>query len=129
MTQKHESRASATIDVLVIDDDRANAELIARYINNSGFRAQVETNSFAGMNALRRLQPPVILLDIQMPGMDGIRATGLARTFSPGSRIILMSGYPNELSEAGQKAIGAFAILEKPLPLPAVLDFIRRAVA
>lgn len=114
--------------VLIIDDDRAGAETIARYLVHHGLHCRIEHNGFAGVNAARRLRPAVALVDIDMPGMDGIAACRLLSRAAPGTRIVLISGYPDALMEANRQARNAHAVLQKPLPLPALLDFLRRAI-
>ncbi|MEC9347985.1 MAG: response regulator [Pseudomonadota bacterium] len=114
--------------VLIIDDDRAAGEIIARYFAANGLSCRVEGNSFAGVNAARRMRPAVAVVDIDMPGLDGIAATRLIRRASPQTRVILVSGYPDAVMEANRHARQAHAVLQKPLPLPALLDFVRRAL-
>ncbi|PJK29507.1 response regulator [Minwuia thermotolerans] len=119
---------AATPSVVVIDDDRAGGEIIGRFIAGSGFTVRVESNVFAGLHAVRRAQPTVVLLDIQLPGIDGIEAAAMVHRYAPAAKVILMSGFPEQLSKASRDSLAAFAILEKPLPLPAIVDFVRRAV-
>lgn len=117
------------ISVLVIDDDMAGAETIVAYLRRGGLTARAEYNGFAGVNAAKRLHPKLILLDVQMPGLDGIETAALIRRALPSTRIIMMSGDPASLVEANRDAHVAFAVLEKPLPLPAILDFVRRVLS
>ncbi len=116
------------ISVLVIDDDMAGAETIVAYLRHGGLSARAEYNGFAGVNAAKRLHPKLILLDVQMPGLDGIVTAALIRRALPDTRIIMMSGHPASLVEANRDAKVAFAVLEKPLPLPAIMDFVRRVL-
>ncbi len=116
------------VSVLVIDDDMAGAETIVAYLRHGGLTARAEYNGFAGVNAAKRLRPKLILLDVQMPGLDGIETAALIRRTLPNTRIIMMSGHPSSLVEANRDAKVAFAVLEKPLPLPAILDFVRRVL-
>jgi DNA-binding NtrC family response regulator len=129
MNQNERTGPSTAPEVVIIDDDRASARAIGAYVRRHGFGVITADNAFAGLHAVRRARPAVVLMDIQMPGIDGIEAAALIRRFSPGSHVVLMSGYASQLSKAGRDATDAFAILEKPLPLPAILDFIRRAVS
>ncbi|WP_416897453.1 MAG: response regulator [Minwuia sp.] len=118
-----------TADVIIIDDDSASARIVSTFLERNGYVVVTEGNAFAGLNAVRRHRPKVVLLDIQMPGMDGITATGMVKSYAPAAHVVLMSGYREDLGRAGREALGAFAILEKPLPLNALLDFVRGAVA
>ncbi len=58
--------------VLLIDDDPAAAEVLASYLGSSGIRLTVATTGPEGLDLASTLRPDVILLDIQLPGMDGL---------------------------------------------------------
>lgn len=116
------------LSVLVIDDDVAAAETVVAYLRRGGLTAQAESNGFAGVNTAKRLRPHIVLLDVQMPGLDGLETARLIKRAVPATRIILVSGHPASLVQANRDATVAFAVLEKPLPLPAILDFVRRAL-
>jgi two-component system response regulator (stage 0 sporulation protein F) len=116
------------LSVLVIDDDVAAAETVVAYLRRGGLTAQAESNGFAGVNTAKRLRPHIVLLDVQMPGLDGLETARLIKRAVPATRIILVSGHPASLVEANRDSTVAFAVLEKPLPLPAILDFVRRAL-
>jgi len=57
--------------VLVIDDDPAYQELVARFLRREGFEVWTARDGASGLAEARRLRPKVILLDVTMPGMDG----------------------------------------------------------
>lgn len=116
------------LSVLVIDDDIAGAQTVVSYLRHGGLTARAESNGFAGVNTAKRLRPHIVLLDVQMPGLDGLETARLIKRAVPSTRIILISGHPASLVEANRDATVAFAVLEKPLPLPAILDFVRRAL-
>ncbi len=57
--------------VLVVDDDPATRELVARFLERDGFRVAVAADGREGMEKARALKPRVVLLDVTMPQMDG----------------------------------------------------------
>jgi CheY-like chemotaxis protein/two-component sensor histidine kinase len=57
--------------VLVVDDDPATRDLVARFLERGGFRVAVANNGKEGLEMARTLRPRVILLDVTMPQMDG----------------------------------------------------------
>lgn len=125
MSANNASTTAASAPVLVIDEDCQAAEHIARFVEQNGIRTLIERNSFAGVNTARRIKPAVVLMAVQLPGLDGVTAARLIARRSPGTKIILMSGQD---SAPTKPEANTFAVLEKPLPLPAVLDFIRRTI-
>ncbi len=61
--------------VLVVDDDDRQARTIMEYLQLQGIEAETASNGFAAINAAKRLHPALVLLDIRMPGLDGIEVT------------------------------------------------------
>ena len=58
--------------VLVVEDDRAIADLVGLYLRRDGFGVHVEPDGAAGLAAVRRLRPAAVVLDVGLPGMDGV---------------------------------------------------------
>lgn len=118
--------AGARADILLVDDDTATLEVVAHFLRSKGHLVRTADNAFAGVHEARRHQPRTIFLDVGLPGLDGIRASGLMARAVTDSRIVLISGNPDALIRAGQVSLEVFAVLEKPLPLTAIEDFVRR---
>lgn len=57
--------------ILVVDDDPASRDLVARYLVRGGFRVEVAGDGVGALERARALQPAAITLDVLMPGMDG----------------------------------------------------------
>jgi len=57
--------------VLVVDDDPAARDLLQRTLNKEGFHVECAANGAEALQAVKRIQPTVITLDVMMPGMDG----------------------------------------------------------
>ena len=55
--------------VLVVEDERAIAELVTLYLRRDGFGVHVETDGQAALAAVRRLKPVAVLLDVGLPGI------------------------------------------------------------
>jgi DNA-binding response OmpR family regulator len=111
--------------VLIIEDDRAANDELAEFIESMGFQTYQEFDGDAGLALIRRLQPKVVLIDVQMPKMSGVEVVRVARANFPDMSLVLMSGAPQaeleRLTADGDKVI----ILEKPLPLEALREFLR----
>ena len=81
-----------------------------------------------GLKVVESLEPDVALLDISMPGMDGLEAIPEIRTRSPGTRIVVFSGFSTE--RMGRKALdlGATSYVEKGESLERLAAVVREAV-
>jgi two-component system invasion response regulator UvrY len=103
------------MDVLIVDD-QAPFRDIARTIIGSlaGWRvvAEAETATDA-LNAARRVMPEVVLMDINLPDLNGIAATRLLLADRPCSRVILLSTYAADDLPSDAKTCGAIAFLSK----------------
>jgi DNA-binding response OmpR family regulator len=111
--------------VLIIEDDKAANDELAEFVEGLGLQAYQEFDGDAGLSLIRRLQPKVVLIDVQMPKMNGVEVVRVARANFPDMSLVLMSGAPQaeleRLTADGDKVI----ILEKPLPLGTLCEFLR----
>ncbi len=109
--------------VLVVDDDAAYRAELCGYLRDLGLRVVEAENGFAALNEVKRSKPCVVFLDIRMPGMDGLEVVERAKSLAPNAKIVVMSGYMDEVRRANMISAGAFWVLEKPLPLKVVGRF------
>lgn len=123
----HQPRA-ANRTVLVVDDDPIQTGQIAMFLQSQGIEVLTENNGYAAVNSIKRLAPAIVVMDVRMPGLDGIEASTLIAGLNPKPRVILMSGYPESVFAANRRHTDVFAVIEKPIPLPTLLQFIRRAL-
>lgn len=112
--------------VLVVDDDRDLAESLAELLSLQGHTA---TPVFSGRQALAAFQEhdyDLVLMDVRMPGKDGLQVLTELRAINPAARIVMMTGYalPEMLDTA--VARGAWNVLHKPLDMARVFDLVER---
>jgi DNA-binding response OmpR family regulator len=116
-------------DVLVVDDDPEQARQIAGFLDKRGIAVSTETSGRAAISAIQRDSPKVVVMDVNMPTVDGIEVTRQAMAGEKTPIIILMSGEPEKVYEAGAAHLDVFAVVDKPVPLRTLETFIRRALA
>ena len=76
---------------------------------------------------VQQLQPDVVLMDVKMPGMDGITATRVMRANTPLSAVVILSLYDNARLKAEAQTAGAAAFVSKHEGIDALLTAIREA--
>jgi len=117
------------IRVLIVDDVAETRENIRKLLQFEGDLEVVgaEGSGRAGIEASKALKPDVVLMDINMPDMDGITATELIRKQNPATQIVILSvqGDPNYMRRA--MLAGARDFLTKPPALDELTSAIRRA--
>jgi DNA-binding response OmpR family regulator len=103
--------------VLVVDDERANVELLTDFLHEKGYDVSTAFNGAAALQKVKEERPHVVLLDICMPVMDGLEVLKRVREIDREVGIIVVTGINEE--EMGRKSLtmGAFDYITKPLDL------------
>lgn len=81
------------LKVLVVDDSQDNQMLISLYLRNSGVHVELESNGADGVNAALKSDYDLILMDVQMPVMDGHKATQTLRSHQYSKPIIALTAH------------------------------------
>lgn len=117
--------------ILLADDDVATRDLVRRALETDGHSVQVTEDGSAALEALKGASLPFDLLitDVQMPSLDGISLVERAITHTPGLRIILMSGYPEQLGRAQGLGARHLKVLTKPFTLEQIRSEVRGSLA
>ncbi|VTS02779.1 sigma-54-dependent transcriptional regulator [Tuwongella immobilis] len=115
--------------VLIVEDEAAVCWSLERALNRAGYQVDTAASAEDAFVKAQRQRPAVILLDVRLPGMDGLSAMPRFRELTQGSPIIIITAH-GTLSTA-VKAVegGAFDYLAKPFDLNAALDIVQRALA
>jgi CheY-like chemotaxis protein len=114
--------SAAGLRVLVVDDNRDVADTTATILRLSGCDTHVAYDGHAGLEAVTRLQPDAVLLDIGLPGLDGYQVAERLRAQPMHRRtlVVAVSGYGQEEDRARSKAAGFDYHVVKPID-PAVI--------
>jgi DNA-binding NtrC family response regulator len=88
-----ESKRQSKLKLVVIDDDPANLKLARFVLKNEGIEIHSATDSQSGMDLIRQIRPQVVLLDLVIPGVQGMELLQKILEFDPGIDVILMTGY------------------------------------
>lgn len=123
-------RTAEPLRVLVVDDHRTFAELLAAALESAGMTS-VGTASSAneGVALSQRLQPDVVVMDIQMPQQDGLAATRRIREVAPKSVIAIVTAHRDPDWVVRSAQAGASAFIPKDGSLAEMLDVLVQARA
>lgn len=120
---------TAPFEVLVVDDDRANRELLALFLTKNGHHVTMAENGTEALASLKESTPDVALLDVRMPDMTGYEVLEIIRSRDQGYLpVILLSGeaFPEDVRRGG--AAGADAYVAKPYHLKELLETVESVV-
>ncbi len=113
--------------VLLVDDEESFVEALGKRLNARGLR--VETSN-SGEDAIAKAEHhafDVIVLDLAMPGMDGIETLKRLRENDPDLQIILLTGHGSIEKAIEATKLGAMDFIQKPASLSDLLELIREA--
>ena len=114
--------------VLVIDDEESIRISLTGALKDEGYRVMVAGSGKEGIDAIRAERPDVILLDIWMPGMDGLETLRQIKSEWPDLIVIMMSGHGTIETAVKAVRLGAQDFVEKPLSLEKTLLAVRNAL-
>ncbi|MFA7536467.1 MAG: sigma-54 dependent transcriptional regulator [Desulfuromonadales bacterium] len=114
--------------ILIIDDEESIRESLIGILEDEGFRPFVACNGEEGVRILREDLPDLILLDIWMPGIDGIETLRRIKEIVPDLPVIMMSGHGTIDTAVRATKLGAYDFVEKPLSLEKLLLTVQNAL-
>jgi len=103
--------------ILIVDDEQAILGSVSGVLKDEGYEV---TTAESGTDALKMMEhggPDLVLLDVWMPGMDGLVALEKMKAAHPGVVVIVMSGHGNIDTAVKAVRLGAYDFIEKPLSL------------
>lgn len=114
--------------LLVVDDEEGIRDSLSDIFGDEGYNVLTSSSGEDALKILEDNQVDLVLLDIWLPGIDGLETLGKLKALHPELPVIMISGHGNiELAVKATK-IGAYDFLEKPLSLERVLLVVQRAL-
>lgn len=99
--------------VLVVDDERSLAKVVASYLARDGYQVRCVFDGPAALDAAREDKPDVVVLDLMLPGLDGVEVCRRLRTFSD-CYVIMLTARTEEADKLTGLGVGADDYLTKP---------------
>jgi two-component system nitrogen regulation response regulator NtrX len=115
--------------VLVVDDEASIRQSLTGALKDEGYRVVVAASGQEGLEAFRSDRPDTVLLDIWMPGMDGLETLKQIKAEAPDQVVIMMSGHGNIETAVRATKLGAFDFIEKPLSLERLLVLLQNSIS
>ena len=114
--------------ILSIDDEPDILRLIHRYLTNCGYDVMTAESGQKGLEAIAKIKPSLILLDILMPGMDGYQFCSRLQKNSDAAYIpvIFVTALGDEQNKARALSVGAVDYLVKPIVKDSLLGMVRK---
>jgi DNA-binding response OmpR family regulator len=122
----HTRDRGVIVRVLIVEDDRDHAESLADVLSMRGYAVEVAESGEIGVERFRAHNFDITLMDVKLPGMNGVETFFEFRKIKPDAKIIMMTGYSLEQLIAQALDNGALGVLRKPFAVNELLDMLER---
>jgi UDP-3-O-acyl N-acetylglucosamine deacetylase len=125
----HSQNGSSEQLVLVVDDEASIRRSLEGVLKDEGFSVLLAEDGESAIRILMNTRPALVLLDIWMPGMDGLETLRKIKELHPELPVVMISGHATISTAVAATRLGASDFIEKPLDLSGTIQVIRRVVS
>ena len=119
-----------TMTILVVDDDYLGRELLQAHMENAHYKVILANSGAKALELAQAEQPDIILMDVNMPGLNGYKACQQLKN-TPATRhipVLLMTAMDDEENMALASESGADGFVSKPFDIPRMFEQIRQLI-
>jgi DNA-binding NtrC family response regulator len=114
--------------ILIVDDELSVRTSLGEWFQEDGFQVETAEDGEAALRAMDRGPYDIVLLDLKMPGMDGIAVQKRVREIDPGANIIILTAYASVQTAVEALKLGAFDYVTKPVDPDELSALVRNAL-
>ena len=114
--------------ILIVDDDAQLRQSFARLLTQEGYRIRTAATGEAGVVAAKTEPPDLVIMDVRLPGMDGLEAFTAIHQHEPRLPVIIMTAFAATDVAIKATRLGAFDFVVKPFEIPEMLNLIKQAL-
>ena len=113
--------------ILLVDDEKEFVQTLSERLQTRKMEATVAYDGEEALSLVESEEPEVMVLDLKMPGIDGIEVLRRMKREHPNVEVIILTGHGSEREEALARELGAFAYLEKPVDIDVLSQTMKEA--
>ncbi len=113
--------------VLMVDDEEDFVTTLAERMKMRDLDSEVALDGEQALQIVDEDVPDVMVLDLKMPGIDGMEVLRRVRKGYPNVQVVILTGHGSEKDEAEAKRLGAFAYLQKPVDIEKLIQTLKNA--
>lgn len=114
--------------ILIVDDDEHICEALRQFLAAEGHTPIIASSAESALEKFAGEQPELVLMDVRMPGEDGLQALRRIRDMDPGAYVVIMTAYGTSQTSIEAMQLGAFEYIAKPLDLDVIKPLVERAI-
>jgi DNA-binding NtrC family response regulator len=115
------------IKILLVDDEEEFVTSLAERIKMRKLGSDIALNGEEALQIVSDQVPDVMVLDLKMPGIDGMEVLRRVKKAYPDVQVIILTGHGSEKDEKDARRLGAFDYLQKPVDIDKLVQYIKRA--
>jgi len=115
------------IKILLVDDEEDFVKTISQRMQRRGQESDIALNGEQALSRIEQEVPDVVLLDLKMPGIDGMEVLRQIKKAYPEVQVIILTGHGSEKIEKEVRTLGAFEYLQKPTKIDTIMEKIKLA--
>ena len=115
------------IKILLVDDEKDFIETLSQRMRMRGQETDIALNGEQALSRIEEALPDVVLLDLKMPGMDGMEVLRRIKKTNPDIQVIMVTGHGSKKIEKEARTLGAFEFLHKPISIDTIMNKIKQA--
>jgi len=113
--------------VLLVDDEREFVQTLSERLLLRDMGSAIAYDGESALEMLREDEPEVMILDLKMPGIDGMEVLRRVKATQPDIEVIILTGHGNETDRETCMQLGAFAYLQKPVDIDVLSETMKKA--
>jgi two-component system nitrogen regulation response regulator NtrX len=114
--------------ILIVDDEPSILQTLSGLLADEGFEVTTAANGYEALKIIDVESPDLVLLDIWMPGIDGIETLKEIKNQNPTIQVIIITGHGTIETAVNATKLGAYDLIEKPLSIDKVIVAINNAL-
>ena len=115
-------------NILIVDDEKGMCHILRRLLSDKGYHVDTALSGEEALKCLAKEMYDAAMLDIRMPGMDGLELLGIIRRDSPDTSVVMMTAYGTVETAVTAMKQGAYEYITKPFNNDEVVHIIGNAV-
>ena len=113
--------------ILIIDDEKNIVSSLKGILADEGYDVSVADDGLDALDMIQSDPPDLLLLDIWLPGMDGIEVLKTVKTYHPNIEVLIMSGHGTIDTAVKATKLGAYDFIEKPFSMDHLTQSVQSA--
>jgi nitrogen regulation protein NR(I) len=114
--------------ILIVDDDPQLRQSFDKLLSQEGHTVWTASSGETGVNMVRSQAPDLVIMDVRLPGMNGLETFEILRSLEPKLPVIIMTAFGTTETAIAATKMGAFDYVLKPFDIPDILALIEQAL-